>query len=71
MRDTHSVNASCGFVVTAWGRAGIKEPTRCACRITLIGFWAVCKDCGTCYANLREEGYASWLRPVANGKTAL
>lgn len=55
MRATGSVPNGCGYVVTDNGRQAMAQEGFCACRIVLLGFWAVCPDCGTCYANIREE----------------
>lgn len=55
MQVSRSVPASCGYVVTPEGRTAMAQEERCSCRIVLSGFWAVCPECGTCYANIREE----------------
>lgn len=68
MQAEHILTRQGRYVITAEGHEALKDTTRCACRIVLQGFWAICPDCGTCYANLREEGWSIAGQSATNGK---
>lgn len=59
MRDTCSVVASCGYVLTPAGREALRSPERCECRPRVEGGLFVCDECGTVYAVLRQLSYLS------------
>ena len=52
MRDTRSVAAPCGFVLTPFGREGLETAETCSCRPAIDGGLVVCLDCDTVYGLL-------------------
>ena len=50
MRDKASVPANCGYVLTDAGRAALREPWSCECKLVVQGRNLVCPDCGTLYS---------------------
>jgi hypothetical protein len=50
MRDVRSIDASCGFVVTAQGREALEMSQGCDCCDLLVVDGALrCRECGTVY----------------------